>query len=54
MGGGETVNLLVERDARVGRAVGDMDTEVWSALKEVVKEEVNASSGGLTGADMRF
>ena len=31
-----------------------MDAEVWSTLEEVVEEEVDASGGGLTGADVRF
>ena len=54
MGGGETVNLLVEGNARVGWAVGDVNAEVQSALKEIVEEEINASSGGLAGADVHF
>ena len=31
-----------------------MDTEIRMALEEVVEEEVNASGGGLAGADVRF
>ena len=54
MGRGETVDLLIEGDARVRRAVGDVDAEAWSALEEIVKEEVNTSGSGLAGADVRF
>ena len=48
------VNLHIERNARVGRAVGDVDAEVGSALEEIVEEEVNMSGGGLAGADVHF
>ena len=54
VGGCKTVNLFVEGNARVRRAVGDMDAEVWSALEEIKKEEVDASGSGLAGADVRF
>ena len=54
VGRGEMIDLLVERNARVGWAIGDVDTEIWTALKEVVEEEVNAGGSGLAGADVRF
>ena len=54
VGGGKMINLLVEGDARVRWTIGDMDTEIWTALEEVVEEEVNASGSGLAGADVRF
>ena len=54
VGGGKAVDLLVEGNARVRWTVGDMDTEIRMALEEVVEEEVNASGGGLAGADVRF
>ena len=54
VGGGKTVDLLVERDARVRQAVGDMDAEVRATLEEIVEEEVDASGSSLAGADVRF
>ena len=54
MRGGKTVNLLIERNTRVRRTVGDMDAEVRTALEEIVEEEVNASGSGLAGADVHF
>ena len=54
MGRGEAIHMFIEWNTRVGRAVGDVDAEVWSALEEIVEEEVNASGNGLTGADVRF
>ena len=54
VGGGEMIDLLVERNARVGWTVGDMDAEIRAALEEVVEEEVNASGSGLAGAGVRF
>ena len=54
VGGGKMVDLLVERNARVGWTVGDMDMEIRTALEEIVEEEVNASGSGLAGVDVRF
>ena len=54
VGGGETIDLFIERNARVRWTVGDMDTEIRAALEEVVEEEVNASGSGLAGAGVRF
>ena len=38
VGGGKTIDLLVEGNARVRWTVGDMDTEIRAALEEVVEE----------------
>ena len=54
VGRSETVDLLIERDTRVRRTIGDVDAEIRTALEEVVEEQVNASGGGLAGADVRF
>ena len=54
VGGGKVIDLLVERDARVRWTIGDMDTEIRTALEEVMEEEVDASGGGLAGADVCF
>ena len=54
VGRGKVIHLFIEWNTRVGWAVGDVDVEVWSALEEVVEEEVNASGGHLARADMRF
>ena len=48
------VNLFIERNTRVGWAVGNMDVEVWSVLEKIVEEEVDVSGGHLAQADVRL